>query len=155
MDTVRINERDNVAVDLQSGHKFALTNIKKGDAVIKYGYPIGTATDDIAKGGHVHTHNLHTALEGKLDYTYDRQIDFPEISGDTFMGYKRKGRNAGIRNEVWIIPTVGCINGAAKQIEKAFESSDISVLAMPHNFGCSQLGDDHLTTQKILLIWKI
>ena len=66
------------------------------------------------------------------------------------MGYKRKDRNAGIRNEVWIIPTVGCINGAAKLIEKAFADSDIPVLAAPHNFGCSQLGDDHLTTQKIL-----
>ena len=66
------------------------------------------------------------------------------------MGYKRKGRKAGIRNEVWIIPTVGCINGAAKQIESAFADSDIKVLAIPHNFGCSQLGDDMLTTQKVL-----
>jgi len=118
--------------------------------VIKYGYPIGRATENIAKGSHVHTHNLHTALEGKLDYTYDRKIDFPEISEKTFMGYKRKDRNAGIRNEVWIIPTVGCINGAAKLIEAEFKNSDIKVLATPHNFGCSQLADDHLTTQKIL-----
>lgn len=117
---------------------------------MKYGYPIGIATENIPLGGHVHTHNLQTALEGKLDYTYDKSFETPDIQVKTFMGYKREGRNAGIRNQVWIIPTVGCINGAARLIEKQFANSEIKVLAIPHNFGCSQLGDDMLTTQKIL-----
>lgn len=173
---VIINESDNVAVALKDieggeefpalelkafdavpcGHKIALCDIKKGGDVIKYGYPIGRAETDIAKGRHIHIHNIKTNLEGILDYRYNPvpQPDKKAADDRCFMGYLRKNGEAGVRNEVWVIPTVGCINRAAERIaaianEKFADKTD-GVFAFLHPYGCSQMGGDSILTQKTL-----
>lgn len=142
-----INPRDNVGVDISDGHKYALCDIAKGENVIKYGQPIGHATSDIKEGEHVHTHNLATNLLGKLEYTYAPSLTFTEkLNTDrTFMGYLRKSGEVGIRNDVWIVNTVGCVNKIAEKIAGITGAKFFS-----HPYGCSQLGGDHLTTQLIL-----
>lgn len=153
-----INKKDNVGVMLSGelrGHKKALRDIKKGEDIIKYGYPIGRAVSDIKEGEHVHTHNIKTNLSGVLEYSYEPIGAEPrkKLSG-TFKGYRRKDGGAGIRNEIWIINTVGCINRAAEKIAKLanerFGDLCDGIYTFVHPFGCSQLGDDMLTTQKIL-----
>ena len=142
-----INKSDNVEVNLENGHKYALCDIPKGENIIKYGNPIGHATEDIKRGDHVHTHNVKTNLSGNLDYTYEPDfIPTQNVKSDrTFMGYVRENGDVGIRNEIWIINTVGCVNKVAKKL------ADIcGVFCFEHPFGCSQLGDDHKTTQLIL-----
>ena len=142
-----INKLDNVYVNLDNGHKYALRDIKCGEDVIKYGNPIGHATEDIAKDAHVHTHNMKTNLSGELEYEFSG--DFPpmkrEETDKTFMGYVREGGEVGIRNDVWIINTVGCVNKVAKRLAEL-----TGAFYFEHPFGCSQLGGDHATTQKIL-----
>ncbi len=142
-----INRLDNVEVSLDDGHKYAIRDIKCGENVIKYGNPIGHATEDIKKGEHVHTHNLKTNLSGNLEYTYNRCVyDIPyKYEERYFMGYLRKNGEAGIRNEVWIVNTVGCVNKVAQRI-----AEKTGARYFPHPFGCSQLGDDQTVTQKIL-----
>ena len=111
MDTVRINEKDNVCVDLNTGHKIALFDIAEGEDVIKYGYPIGRATCDIAKGDSVHSHNMKTKLGDILSYEY--KPDYEELApAEPFEieAYIRDDGNIGIRNDIWIVPTVGCVN---------------------------------------------
>lgn len=144
---MQINRLDNVDINLENGHKYALTDIKKGDNIIKYGNPIGHATEDIKKGEHVHTHNVKTNLSGNLEYEYDHKVfDIPYgEDGRTFMGYVRENGDVGIRNEVWIVNTVGCVNKVAERIAAATGAYNF-----PHPFGCSQLGDDQAITQKIL-----
>lgn len=174
---VRITERDMVAValkplkagetvsygggeitlaeDLPMGHKAALRDIRKGEAVIKYGFPIGEATEDIPSGAHVHTNNLHTLLSGEKEYewhpTFPKQA---EQKPAVFRGYPRKYGRPGIRNELWIIPTVGCVNDVAKalahQAQKLAGGAVEGVFAFPHPYGCSQLGDDQDNTRKAL-----
>ena len=149
---ITINPADNVAVafteqnNIPAGHKIALRDIKKGDKVIKYGYPIGFATADIKKDEHVHVHNLKTSLSGIVDYEYKPDVSPVQKSEGTFMGYRRKDGKVGIRNEVWIINTVGCVNKIAEKIAAKFED----VYTFVHPYGCSQLGDDHAYTQNIL-----
>lgn len=142
-----INKLDNVEVDLKDGHKYAISPIAKGENVIKYGNPIGHATADIQVGEHVHTHNVATNLSDNLSYTYDPDdLSFSIADGGkTFMGYRRPNGDVGIRNEIWIINTVGCVNKIAEKL-----ASLTGAYAFPHPFGCSQLGDDQLVTQKIL-----
>lgn len=155
---IKINKNDNVAVMLTGelrGHKTALCDIKKGENIIKYGYPIGHATEDIKKGEHVHTHNLKTNLSGILEYRYEPvKLEEPEKKHGTFMGYRRKNGEVGIRSEIWIINTVGCVNKVAEHIAKLANEryGDMcdGIYTYTHPFGCSQLGDDQLTTQKIL-----
>ena len=144
---MRINPLDNVDVSLENGHKYALTDIKAGENIIKYGNPIGHATCDIKAGEHVHTHNLKTNLSGNLEYVYEpKKYDLPAEDGErTFMGYVRENGNVGIRNEIWIVNTVGCVNKVAEKIAAA-----TGAFHFPHPFGCSQLGDDQEITQKIL-----
>lgn len=146
MDFILIHPDDNVKVNPDNGHKYAVCNIKKGEDIIKYGYPIGTAKQDIKAGEHVHSHNLKTALSGEKEYIYSpfMQKNSPE-SPATISAYQRKNGDIGIRNDVWIIPTVGCINGAANRI-----AQKTGAFAFTHPYGCSQLGDDLLVTQKIL-----
>lgn len=146
MDFILIHPDDNVKVNLDDGHKYAVCDIKKGEDIIKYGYPIGTAKQDIKAGEHVHSHNLQTALSGEKEYIYSpfMQKNSPE-SPVTISAYLRKNGDIGIRNDVWIIPTVGCINGAANRI-----AQKTGAFAFTHPYGCSQLGDDLLVTQKIL-----
>lgn len=142
-----INKLDNVDINLDNGHKYALRDIKAGENIIKYGNPIGHAIVDIVKGEHVHNHNIKTNLSGNLEYTYEPtfyDID-EEDKNRTFMGYVRENGDVGIRNDVWIVVTVGCVNKVAEQIAK-----ETGALHFPHPFGCSQLGDDQTTTQLIL-----
>ena len=142
-----INKLDNVDINLENGHKYALRDIKAGENIIKYGNPIGHAIVDIAKGEHVHNHNIKTNLSGNLEYKYDPHFyDIEEEDKSrTFMGYVRKNGDVGIRNDVWIVVTVGCVNKVAEQIAK-----ETGALHFPHPFGCSQLGDDQTTTQLVL-----
>lgn len=142
-----ISPLDNVDINLEDGHKYALRDIAEGENIIKYGNPIGHAICDIKKGEHVHTHNIKTNLAGNLEYTYEPVFyDIPEEDKNrTFMGYVRENGDIGIRNEIWIVNTVGCVNKVAEEIAKA-----TGARCFPHPFGCSQLGDDQLTTQKVL-----
>lgn len=160
----QINPRDNVAVILidgdevaPRGHKVALCDIPEGAEVVKYGFPIGHATKDIAKGEWVHSHNLATGLCDDLVYEY-KPVDPHEISAGpapTVNGYLRKNGDMGIRNELWIVPTVGCVNGQANAIvERLRRECDLTgiddVRAFTHNYGCSQLGQDHANTRSAL-----
>ena len=142
-----INKLDNVGINLADGHKYALRAIKAGENVIKYGQPIGHATSDIAEGEHVHTHNVKTNLSGKLEYTYEKAECYDEkIDSDmTFMGYVREDGQVGIRNDIWIVNTVGCVNKIAEKL-----AALTGAKYFPHPFGCSQLGDDQTVTQQIL-----
>lgn len=143
--------------DIENGHKFALHDIKEGENVIKYGYAIGHALSDISQGAWVHTHNLKTNLHDDLEYTYQPvavHADMPK-SDLKVNGYLRKNGDMGIRNELWIVPSVGCVNGQAQAIVNRVKAElDIAhiddVRVYTHNYGCSQLGDDHLNTQKAL-----
>lgn len=176
---LKINPGDNVAVAIEAlnagekltvdgqeiclnesipaGHKFAIKDLAAGENVIKYGYPIGHARKDQKKGDWMNEQNIQTNLAGLLDYTYqpvradldiaDRQL--------TFKGYRRKNGDVGIRNEIWIIPTVGCVNGIVNQLVEGFkrethEKGVDAIVSFPHNYGCSQLGEDHENTKKIL-----
>lgn len=142
-----INKLDNVEVNIENGHKYALRDIKAGENIIKYGNPIGHAVCDIKKGEHVHTHNIKTNLSDKITYSYNPKFhDIPKVDTDlTFMGYVREDGSVGIRNDVWIVNTVGCVNKVAEKI-----AAETGAFFFPHPFGCSQLGDDQSITQKIL-----
>lgn len=141
-----INKPDNVEVNVDNGHKYAVRDIKRGENIIKYGQPIGHALADIKKGEHVHSHNLATNLSGKLTYEY-HPVKTPERTETdlTFMGYVRKNGDVGIRNDIWIVNTVGCVNKTAQIIARKTGAEYFS-----HPFGCSQLGGDMEITQKIL-----
>ena len=180
MQYIRIHSLDNVAVALADlpegaeivldgvsvtlrqavtrGHKFALFAIPQGENVIKYGLPIGHALADIAPGEHIHSHNTRTNLSDLDEYSY--QPDPPALDRQGHDRdveiYRRANGEVGIRNELWILPTVGCVNGIARQIQTRFlkESNDAEgtdgVFLFSHTYGCSQLGDDHINTRTML-----
>ena len=143
--------------DTPAGHKVLLTDKKEGENIIKYGYPIGHAAKDLKAGEWVNENNLKTNLAGTLEYTYnpvDEKLSIP-VENRTFKGYVRKNGDVGIRNEIWIVPTVGCVNGIAEQLAKRLETETRldgidAVHAWHHNYGCSQLSEDHEATRKIL-----
>ncbi len=143
---MQIHKNDNVEVR-EDGHKYALTDIKSSENVIKYGFPIGHATCDIAKGEHVHTHNVKTNLGGNLEYTYDyKDYGIKQEAADLYFdGYVRDNGEVGIRNEIWIVTTVGCVNKVAERV-----AALTGARHFPHPYGCSQLGEDQGVTQKIL-----
>lgn len=180
---IRINPSDNVAValtdlrksevvygttlieDIPAGHKIALTSMPEGSNVIKYGFPIGHVTREITEGSMIDHSCLKTNLEGLLDYRYEPAGEV--MAGDhgtmvqkpvrTFKGFRRQDGQTGIRNQIWIIPTVGCVNGIAGTLARRFEKevagrmgSVDAIVAFPHNYGCSQLGDDHQNTRNVL-----
>ena len=146
MDTVIINEKDNVCVNLETGHKIALTDIEKGTDIVKYGYPIGYATENITKGDSVHSHNMKTKLGDILSYEYSPCFEYlPENTPCEISAFIRKNGDIGIRNDIWIVPTVGCVNPIAKQL-----SEKTGAITCSHPYGCSQLGDDNKITQLIL-----
>ncbi|MCI6886527.1 MAG: altronate dehydratase family protein [Lachnospiraceae bacterium] len=176
-DFIRIHEDDNVAVALRpiakgeeltvgqyqvttqeeipQGHKFALKPIAKGSEVIKYGFRIGFAKEDVPAGGWVHVHNLKTALGDLLTYTYEPVASgLKETEHAYFEGFRRTDGKAGVRNEIWIIPTVGCVNSIAKALEKKAQKlvggTVEDVIAFNHPYGCSQMGDDQENTRKLL-----
>jgi altronate hydrolase len=114
MDTVLINEKDNVCVNLQTGHKIAVCDISKGTDIIKYGYPIGYATENIKEGESVHSHNMKTKLGDILSYEYNPDYaELPSIEPFTIEAFVRENGDIGIRNDIWIVPTVGCVNSIA------------------------------------------
>jgi altronate hydrolase len=174
-----INPADNVAVALEplyvgeelfaagnsvvllsaidKGHKFAVRPVAKGENVIKYGFPIGHALTDIRQGEHVHTHNVATNLDENREYEYRPSVVALQRSSSCPMmnAYLRWNGDAGIRNELWIVPTVGCINGQAQVIvDRLRRETDCShiddIRVYTHNYGCSQLGDDHRNTRRAL-----
>ena len=177
-DIVKINQNDNVAValrplnkgevlqaaetavtlmeDIPQGHKFALREIKSGEEVVKYGFRIGFAKEDIQPGQWVHVHNVKTALGDVLTYDYEPEghQDVEPTEHTYFEGYRRTDGKAGIRNEIWIIPTVGCVNSIAKALEtaaKKFVGGNVEdMIAFQHPYGCSQMGDDQENTRKVL-----
>ena len=145
--------------DIKRGHKFALKNIATDENVIKYGFTIGHATQPINQGAWLHTHNVKTNLSGELTYTYNPVKFENKVAKDsrTFMGYKRPNGKVGIRNDLYIIPTVGCINPLLDIIVEQFKAlypdngSFDNVVVLKHPYGCSQLGDDFEQTRKILV----
>ncbi|MEC1406124.1 UxaA family hydrolase [Bacillus halotolerans] len=145
--------------DMKRGHKIALQHIKENDSIIKYGFPIGHALKDICIGEHIHVHNTKTNLSDIQTYSYTPRFEQNPYTHEdrTFKGYRRENGNAGVRNELWIVPTVGCVNGIAEKMLQRFvrETGDIApfdnVLVLKHQYGCSQLGDDHENTRQILL----
>lgn len=146
MSQLQIHPSDNVAVDLATGHKVALSDIAAGENVIKYGFPIGHATEFIPKGSQVHTHNLKTNLKDKLSYTYQPKRPVSKEARDyTINAYVRGNGEIGIRNDIWIINTVGCVNQIAEKL-----SALTGAFCFPHPYGCSQLGEDQRITQQIL-----
>ena len=176
---IKIQPQDNVAVALQDlpaqtvfavdgtqislnesigrGHKFALHAISQGENVVKYGYPIGHALRDIVAGEHVHTQNVKTNLSDINDYKYQPELTAlsDQLPDREVQIYRRKNGEIGIRNELWIVPTVGCVVGIANQIKQRFmQKNDLSdidgLFTFSHSYGCSQLGDDHENT-KIML----
>lgn len=172
--TIIINPLDNVAValcdlekrgiyegitlvnDIVKGHKFALRDIKAGENIVKYGSPIARATADIKAGEHVHVHNVKTNLSENLEYVYEKaETPVKKVAPRKVNVYERKNGDVGIRNELWVIPTVGCVNAQAKLIVEEFEKryghdGFDGVFAYTHPYGCSQLGEDHERTKLIL-----
>ena len=177
MQAIRIHPRDNVAValtdleagtgvevqgaavtlkeEVKRGHNISLRNISEGEEIVKYGNVIGIATKDIPEGMWVHTMNVKTQLSEGAEYTYNHQVfELPQTKERTFMGYVREDGRAAIRNELWIVPTVGCVNGIAAQLVR--ENQDLvsgsveGLYSFSHPFGCSQMGGDHAQTRKIL-----
>lgn len=176
-DFIRIHEDDNVAVALRpiaggehltigtyqltireeipQGHKFALKDIEQGAPVIKYGFCIGNAREKIEAGGWVHVHNIKTALGDLLTYQYEPVASsLRESAPAYFDGFRRQNGKVGVRNEIWIIPTVGCVNSIAKALEKKAQKfvggSVEEVVAFVHPYGCSQMGDDQEHTRTVL-----
>ncbi|MBW8880832.1 MAG: altronate dehydratase [Asticcacaulis sp.] len=190
---LRVHDRDHVAValedlaagtevsvaalavalrdDVPKGHKLALVDLKAGDEVLKFGFPIGRATRDIAAGEHVHSHNLATGLSGVEDYRYEpageaTDVEAPPTASRSplpinregnegrFLGYRRADGRVGIRNEIWILCTVGCVARTSERLARAadgrFKGRIDGVHALTHPLGCSQLGDDLNHTRKLL-----
>lgn len=141
--------------DIPQGHKFALQTLEAQEPVFKYGSPIGIAKEQIPAGAWIHTHNMKTALGDLLTYTYEKQhTQVVSTEERFFQGYRRADRKVGVRNEIWIIPTVGCVNNIATSIERKAQSmikgSIEAIAAFPHPYGCSQMGDDQEHTRQIL-----
>lgn len=142
-------------MEIPAGHKMAIQDIAKGETVIKYGYPIGHAKESIRCGDWIHVHNLKTALGDLLEYTYEpTPVEEKKTKDVTFLGFKRPNGKVGVRNEIWIIPTVGCVSNVAtaiaKQANAYIKGSVDEVVAFPHPYGCSQMGDDQENSRKIL-----
>lgn len=156
-DLLIINKKDNVGISLKNkvGHKFALKNIKKGEPIIKYGEVIGLAKSNIKKGDWVHSHNLVSHLNQKFTYSYQPKLNKVKKYNAYFMGYKRKNGRAGIRNDIYLIPTVGCVNSLAITLKEMADELKLgsidNIYALTHQFGCSQLGEDHNDFKKLLV----
>lgn len=135
-----------------------LKDFRAGENVIKYGYPIGHVMKDVPEGTWVSEKDIKTNLAGLLDYTYTPVEVHTDIAVEhrTFKGYRRRNGDVGVRNEIWIIPTVGCVNGVVNQLADGLRRETDggkgvdAIVAFPHNYGCSQLGEDHENTKKIL-----
>lgn len=182
LQAVQINRIDNVAVALSAlaaetlvevagmrirlraqipaGHKFALVSLAAGDEVIKYGFPIGRVANPVQPGDYLHSHNVRTALSGQGDFVYAPSFQQTEqtknniLQGKTFYGFRRPDGGVATRNELWILPTVGCVNAIARALATRMASRlrgrAEGVYAFEHPYGCSQLGEDHEITRRTL-----
>ena len=178
MKAIRIHPLDNVAVamepiakgetvtledgvrvtalqDIQRGHKIALSAVSAGEPIRKYGCAIGLAKTEIAPGDWVHTHNVRTGLSEDGDYVYcHKTFALPSVTPRTFQGFRRADGRCAIRNEIWILPTVGCVNSIAQRLvrenQHLVSGSVEGLYTFPHPFGCSQMGDDHAQTRRLL-----
>ena len=177
MKVIRLHPRDNVAValedvaggevlsldgleltaaeDVRRGHKIALAPISAGESIMKYGCAIGTAKENIPRGAWVHVHNVRTGLSESGEYRYDHKTyDLPSVKPRTFRGYRRADGRVAIRNELWIVPTVGCVNSIAQRLVREnrhlVRGTVEGLYTFPHPFGCSQMGDDHAQTRRLL-----
>lgn len=175
--TIQIDPRDNVAVaisplaagtkicagpypvtaaeEIPQGHKIALTDIPQGQSIVKYGFAIGHASAAIRAGDWVHVHNVKTDLSEGGTYRYNPHFrPLPQRPARSFMGYLRPDGRAAVRNELWILPTVGCVNAVAEKLvaenQHLVAGSVEGLYAFPHPFGCSQTGDDHAQTRRLL-----
>ena len=153
--TLQDSSTVSTAEAIPRGHKFALHAIKTGENIIKYGCAIGNASSDIPQGTWVHTHNVHTGLSETASYTYDHKyFPLPSVKPRTFHGYRRPDGRAAIRNEIWILPTVGCVNNIAAQLvqqnQDLVQGSVEGLYHFSHPFGCSQIGEDQAQTRKLL-----
>ncbi|MDP1559944.1 MAG: altronate dehydratase family protein [Pirellulaceae bacterium] len=152
---------------IPAGHKMAIRPIAAGQWVIKYGLPIGLAQTDIAVGQRVHVHNVKTGLDAGIATQPDWEplpaapLTTPILTtGDDpnqFLGYLRENGQVAIRNEIWILNTVGCVNQTAQQLAAWANRTLVGrvpnldgVYAFSHPYGCSQLGDDLQATRNIL-----
>ena len=158
-ENITVNNKNIITIqeDIPAGNKIALKDFNVDENIIKYGYPIGHTITPISQGSWINEKNIRTNLKGILNYEYTPALTHIDIQNKslTFKGYRRKNGEAGIRNEIWIIPTVGCVNGIVNQLaqslrQEAKDSHIDSIVAYTHNYGCSQLGDDHENTRKIL-----
>ncbi len=174
---IKIHSKDNVAValqplkqgevislggqdvtlveDIEQGHKFALADLPENTNIIKYGTVIGHTTKEVKTGAHVHVENIKTNLGDVLEYTYTPEtFGQPAAQGRTFKGFVRKNGDVGIRNEIWIIPTVGCVNNIVQTVERQAQSlikgSIDGIHAFTHPYGCSQMGGDQENTRRVL-----
>lgn len=141
--------------DIPTGHKFALCDIRKNESIVKYGIEIGHATEDIRKGEWVHTHNIKSNLDGLVEYSYSGcTVKVNPPRHDTFMGYVRKNGKVGTRNELWIIPTVACVNHTvnvlAEKARELFGDMCDGIWAVPHNTGCSQIEEGAMISHNML-----
>ena len=177
MKLIRIHPQDNVAValtdlkagetlavdgleltareDVARGHKIALQTIAQGEPVVKYGNPIGLAKAEIPAGAWVHVHNVRTGLSETAEYEYcHKSYPMPAVAPRSFRGYRRPDGRAAVRNELWIVPTVGCVNSIAaalvRENQHLVKGSIDGLFTFAHPYGCSQMGDDHAQTRKLL-----
>ena len=177
MKAIRINKNDNVAVALEplekgekiiisdrelflsdeipQGHKFTISKLERGEDIIKYGYPIGTLQEDVKEGTWIHTHNLKTKLAGLQEYQYNPDLKASTGEADKrFWGYLRPNGKVGVRNEIWIIPAVGCVNHVARRLAADMNCNPVKGVdgfyAFEHPYGCSQMSEDQENTKKIL-----
>ena len=155
--TVLSSEGESITLleNIPQGHKFALKGIPAGSKILKYGAPIGVAKESISKGTWIHTHNMKTGLGDLLTYTYQKEpCELSSTEERFFEGFRRKDNKAGVRNEIWIIPIVGCVNNVASAIAcqaQIYQTGTIDeIVAFPHPYGCSQMGDDQEHTRQIL-----
>jgi altronate hydrolase len=141
--------------DIPQGHKMAIDAISKGENIVKYGFPIGHALNEIPAGSWVHIHNMQTNLSGQTSFPYQPAVHpLPPVKPELFQGYRREDGRAAIRNELWIIPTVGCVNDCARLLaehNRSLVAGTVDGLyCFPHPYGCSQTGHDHAQTRKLL-----
>ena len=142
--------------DVKQGHKIATHDMKAGHSLLKYGVSIGVLSEDVKQGQWIHSHNLATGLGAESDpYLYEpKSYPLPAASSKTWKGYLRFDGSAGIRNDLYLVPLVGCVNLVAEGIKRRFLSAhpdmDGSVHVLAHPYGCSQLGDDAETTRNLL-----
>ncbi len=144
--------------DIPAGHKFALRHLERGEAVRRYGADIGIMSEPAQRGALVHSHNLATALIGEVAYARDTgdaaHAASTARSLPAWRGYRRADGRWATRNEIWLLPTVGCVAPLVEDIAReanALHAGKLDgIVGFGHPHGCSQLGDDLAGTRAAL-----